>query len=185
MKKMILLVLMLALMLAIASCGTSTTESSVVDAEAEQAVVDTAEATTPPQAQPKTATEYLEALQAEGCPITEIYTWTEETDINGLLGRPGQYISKADFMDANIDPDEVFEPVEENGLPGGTIEVFADEETCQARYDYLNEFTDASLGVFGLNQYMYKSDTAILRVSFDLTPSQAAQYEEAFIKIAE
>lgn len=128
----------------------------------------------------ETAEDYLNALREAGCGITEIYTWTEETDSNGLLGRPGQYISKADFMDENVNPENKMDPVEEYGLPGGTVEVFESESDCDARYEYLEGFNDPSLGIMALNQYMYKKGNVILRVSYNLTPTQVEAYETAF-----
>lgn len=96
--------------------------------------------------------------------ITEVFT--EETDTNGLLGRLGQYIGKASFSIGDVTQN--------------TLETFSSAEDCDSRYSYLEQFTDASLGKLGLNQYMYRSELAILRISFDLTPSSAARYETAF-----
>ena len=33
------------------------------------------------------------------------------------------------------------------------------------------------MGAFGIDQYIYKYDLAVFRVSFDLTPSQAKEYK--------
>ncbi len=137
----------------------------------------------PQQPTYETAEDYLTALKEDGCPIGEIHVWTEETDPNGKLGRPNQYTFKADFTDTTMDNTNMLTPVDEYGLPGGTIEVFKNKEDCTARYDYLKKMSDPSMGAFGVNQYMYKSDYALLRVSYDVTPSNATVYESAFVKI--
>lgn len=112
----------------------------------------------------------LQELQEKNVNLSEIQVFNEETDPNGNLGRPGNYISKADFADSRL------EQVGEY-LCGGTIETFSSEDDCQKRYEYLDGFDDPSLGILGLNQYMYKYDKVIFRVSFDLTPEQAEEYK--------
>lgn len=172
-KRTIALILGVLMALSLCACGNADSDAqgsgdqSQEQQEEEKSVLETAE-------------DYLKALEEAGCGITEIYTWTEETDSNGLLGRPGQYTSKADFMDENIDPANKVDPVEEYGLPGGTVEVFENEKDCDARYEYLEGFNDPSMGIMALNQYMYKNGNVILRVSYDLTPTQAEAYETAF-----
>ena len=126
-----------------------------------------------------TAEEILLALKEKNTNLTEILVWTEENDPNGSLGRPNEYISKADFSDARVEETALSESEKlEYGLNGGSIEVFASEADCDARYTYLKEFLDPSYGVFGLNQYMYKYDKAIFRVSYDITPSEATVYKD-------
>lgn len=170
-KRTIALILGALLALSLCACGDVSEESKQDETEQQQEeekpVLETAE-------------DYLNALKEAGCGITEIYVWTEETDPNGVLGRPGQYISKADFMDENVDPENKLDPVEEFGLPGGTVEVFENESDCNARYEYLEEFNAPSMGFMALNQYMYKNGNVILRVSYELTPTQAEAYETAF-----
>lgn len=127
----------------------------------------------------KTAEQYLNLLKNSGCPIDQILVYDESTDPNGNLGRPNHYISKADFSDKNLNQEDP------NSLNGGTIEVFSSEDDCNSRYEYLNKFTDPKLGPIGLKQYMYKSKYSILRISYDITPTQAKVYEDAFYKITE
>lgn len=121
----------------------------------------------------ESAEDYINALKETGLPIGRITVWDEKTDLNGLLGRPNQYIAKADFEDTRL---EQFS----TNLNGGTVEVFANEQDCEARYSYLEAMSDPSLGVIGVNEYMYKGERVILRVSFDFTPSEAKEYEDAF-----
>lgn len=103
--------------------------------------------------------------------VKETLTYSEETDPNELLGKPNNYIGKIDFEDDRC------EQLVENHLEGGTIEYFSNEEDCDARYEYLEKLNNAKMGAFGLNQYMYKYPTLILRVSYDLTPTEAEQYK--------
>lgn len=113
--------------------------------------------------------ELLEQLQEKNSNLSEIEEFTSETDPNGKLGKPGYYISKADFSDVRV------EQVGEY-LCGGTIETFSSEKDCESRADYLNGLNDPDLGAFGLNQYVYQYDCVLFRVSYDLTPEQAEEY---------
>lgn len=122
--------------------------------------------------------QLLNELQEKNENLDGIIAYTESTDPNGNLGRPNQYISKADFSDSRV---EQFG----DSLSGGTIETFSSKEDCQARYDYLEKFTSAELGAFGLNQYMYKYDLVIFRVTYDLTPEQAEEYHSQMDEIME
>lgn len=110
--------------------------------------------------------EILQSLKDAGLEleITEIFT--EETDVNHALGRPGKYTGKADFAIGSVEKN--------------TIETFADTADCAAREKYLSAYTDASLGAFGLNQYIYKADLAILRISYEITPTKAEEYGAVF-----
>jgi hypothetical protein len=55
-------------------------------------------------------------------------------------------------------------------------QVFDDEDAAQARYEYLGALGKSS-GLFA--EYVYLDGLTLLRVSSDLTPDQAAEYEEA------
>lgn len=132
----------------------------------------------------KTAGEILEELKTKNSNVTEVLVWTEDTDTNGKLGRPNEYTSKADFADSRVEQFATTNAEKlEYGLDAGTIEVFETEADCDARYSYLKEFMDPSMGAFGLNQYMYKYKKAIFRVSYDLKPSEAAIYKDQMDEI--
>jgi hypothetical protein len=47
----------------------------------------------------QSAAQLVAGLKAKGQPIGETVTYTDATDLNHLLGRPGQYITKAEFKD--------------------------------------------------------------------------------------
>lgn len=121
-----------------------------------------------------TAESSLTSLQEKISNVTSIVVYDEETDPNENLGRPGQYIGKADFFDDRM------EDTEDNA---GTIEFFSSKSDCNDRYKYLCKLSDPELGVFGVNQYIYKYDLAVFRVSFDLTPTQAEEYKAAMDEI--
>lgn len=100
----------------------------------------------------------------------------ENTDPNGNLGVPSNYITKADFSDSRV---------EQTGerLSGGTIETFLNKNDCQNRADYLKKMSNSSMGAFGVNQYIYEYDLSVFRVSYDLTSEQAEEYHEQMTEI--
>ena len=131
----------------------------------------------------KTAEEILKELQEKNENVTDILVYDEETDTNDLLGRPGEYTSKADFSDARIQ--EFYTTEEEKieyGLSGGTIEVFKSKKHCDARADYLKSFMTADTLV-KLDQYMYKYDKVLFRVSYSIVPSEAEVYKKQMDEI--
>lgn len=119
-----------------------------------------------------------EQIKATNPNVGEIEVFDESTDPNGNLGRPGEYISKADFEDTRLDQYGEY-------YTGGTIETFENESDCDNRYEYLKAMQDSSLGAFGLGQYMYKYDKAIFRIEYDLTPDQAEEYHAQIDTIME
>lgn len=114
----------------------------------------------------------ISTLQDKVSSVGETIIYTEDTDTNELLGRPKQYIGKADFEDTRAEQSGEY-------LVGGTVEIFSSEADCNSRWEYLEAFDDASLGAFGLNQYVYKYKTVLLRVDNCLTTSQAEEYRDA------
>lgn len=144
-----------------------------------------------------TAEEIADKLKESGLDIGEIVTYTEETDINNLLGRPNQYITKATFAINSIEqPEKVTkEDLKNNGWSkneiqeqlilqneprGGTIETFNNKSDMQKRKDYI-ETLSSSASIFA--QYIYSNDYVLLRLETDLTPEQAKKYETAFNEI--
>jgi hypothetical protein len=126
---------------------------------------------------PTTAEEIVKALQDAGIPIAKVEVYTAENDPNSLLGRPDQYITKANFSDSRID-----EPIADHiGVDnGGSIETFDNAQDAKKRYDYISEISK-SAPMFA--EYEYLIDKAILRISKHLTPEQAAEYENKFKEI--
>lgn len=131
-----------------------------------------------------TAGEAIDELKDMNEHVTDVLVWDEETDINRVLGRPGEYISKADFSDDRVD--ESWSTEDERmkyGLNGGTLEIFSSESDCTKRTNYLKKFMSTDLGTLGLTQYVYKYPKALFRVSFDVVPSEAEVYRSQMDEI--
>ena len=150
MRKVASLILLVVMVFSLSACGSSEPKVEV------------------------TAESSLISLQEKISNVISIVVYDEETDPNENLGRPGQYIGKADFFDDRM------EDTEDNA---GTIEFFSSKSDCNDRYEYLCKLSDPELGVFGVNQYIYKYDLAVFRVSFDLTQTQAEEYKAAMDEI--
>ena len=107
MKKIIAFLLVFVMLFALSACGSSEPK---VEITAETAVT---------------------SLQEKIPNVTSVVVYNEETDPNENLGRPGQYVGKADFFDNRM------EDTEDNA---GTIEFFSSESDCNDRYEYLCKF---------------------------------------------
>lgn len=101
---------------------------------------------------------------------------TAETDPNHLLGRPGGYTSKATFVDSRIDPSGVLDPMPGSVDIGSSVEVFDDASGAERRAEYIRSIGEAAPV---LTEYDYVAGSVLLRVSGELTPTQAAEYEAA------
>lgn len=87
MKKILSIILLSVLTLGLFSCGGSGESTE--------------------KEKPLTSDQIVQKLKDDySLPITQELTYTEETDGNGLLGRPDQYTSKTSWNDEN-DVDEV------------------------------------------------------------------------------
>lgn len=118
----------------------------------------------------KTATEIANALKAKIPQITKVTTVTEETDVNNMIGRPGQYTSAAWITDNRGKPGET-------GVDGGAVvETFETAEDMNARAKYI---ADVSKGIGILAEYHYMTGTSLVRVSGKLTPTQSKAYKDA------
>lgn len=105
---------------------------------------------------------FLEASLA----VDDIVIYDENTDPNGILGRPTKYIAKGSFLYPGCDDEYA-----------GTIEIFANKDDLDTREKYLDEIYD----IYPLNRkYMYKIGLALFRLNFDVVPSEAEKYEEIF-----
>jgi hypothetical protein len=110
----------------------------------------------------------LGQLRGHGLPIGEHVEYTAETDPNELLGRPGQYVSKVNFNDKRLTPDDDF-----TVDAGGSIEAFASPDEAAARVAYIDSVTE---GNAMLVEYHWANGPVVLRVSKGLTPDQADEY---------
>ena len=115
-----------------------------------------------------TEEEVIERFVLFELPVGKTIIYDEETCPNNLLGRPGQYIGKADWEDTRVDQYGDY-------LTGGTIEVFKDESTLAKRKEYLEPFLEEAMFL----QYMFIHKNVIVRVDKELTPTQAEDYKDA------
>ena len=150
---------------AVATRSSATTAATTASAASSSSV--TGHATTAQQESPAGAV--AEHLKAAGLPIDNIVVYTAETDPNHLLGRPGQYVSKAAFHDTRLQqgPDVA---------NGGSIESFATSTDLENRKAYVEKIAKSS-PLFA--EYDYSAGLVLLRLSSTLTPDQAAVYQKA------
>jgi hypothetical protein len=123
-----------------------------------------------------TAVDVARALKAQGLPIGQVTAYTAATDPNHLLGRPHSYTSKVNFRDTRIK--NPADPTSTDA--GGSVEVCSSTHDAKSRADYVRGFTQSS-AMFA--EYNYLRGRVFLRVSADLTPKQAHQYEEALSQL--
>jgi hypothetical protein len=119
----------------------------------------------------------LTELKGKNSNLEKIQAFTAETDPNEKLGRPGYYISKADFSDTRLEQEG------SEYLVGGTLETFSSKGDCNKRAEYLNKMNDPSIGFLAVNQHIYKYDKVLLRVDYSLTSEQAEEYKIQFDEI--
>ena len=100
--------------------------------------------------------------------LTKVVIYTEETDPNHLLGRPGQYSAKVNFSDSRY---------KSLGLDVGTVEVFKNLEDLDRRYDYVDQLGKQTTMAL---RYQYKHGNLLMRLDHALTPTQAKEFEAAF-----
>jgi hypothetical protein len=116
------------------------------------------------------AGEIAEGLKAAGLPIENITIYTAETDPNSLLGRPNQYVGKADFVDTR-------QPGEEKTY---TVEVFDSADAAKSRHDYVEAVTKDTPF---LVQYQILNGRTLVRLDKALTPDQVEQYRAELAKL--
>ena len=164
------------LILILAACGTASTATGSSSSPTQGATsAPTTVATTAPQPAHtgQTAIQIVQALKMKGLHIGATVAYTAETDQNHLLGRPGQYTSSASFKDTRIG-----DVVDFGVSTGGSVETFATTADAQRRFAYLQALSTSGNALFA--EYEYLDGLALLRVSSQLTPTQAKAYEAAF-----
>ncbi len=120
----------------------------------------------------------IATLKAANLPIAETVIYTAETDPNKLLGRPNQYVAKANWHDSRLPTPE--DPNQPDVSDGGGIEIFMDNEGAKRRADYIQELGKS---MPFLVEYDYVRGPILLRVSGKLTPAQAEEYKKALDSI--
>jgi hypothetical protein len=122
-----------------------------------------------PKPLPDAAT-LLTSIKSEGVPIDGLVDYTPENDPNHLLGRPHQYVHKANWHDSRIAASADFDI---DG--GGSIETFAVEADLASRVAYVSHIAQ-SASQFAEYEYSSVSGLFFLRLSHYLTPNQANDY---------
>lgn len=171
------LMLLPAAVLLLAGCGggsadsTSTNETSSGDSEAAES--DTRPEPDQPEPEPRTPIDAADDLASQIDAITRTTEITEDNDPNDLLGRPGGYIAAA------VIEDDRAKCLDGLGAEcGATIEQFETPEAAQERSDYIQGLLGAD-GPLG-TEYNYVDGDLLLRVTGELKPSEAEEYEIAF-----
>ena len=161
MRKLLTAGLIAASAAGLAACGTTSVHASSTTPTS------TTPTTTAPAPAPPNASAITARLQAAGLPMPKgVDIYTAATDPNNLLGRPGEYTSKTEWVDSRyaLDPDAEV-----------SVEVFPDAKLAAKRAAYVQSFMGGILGT----EYDYQAGPVLLRVSGKLTPVQAAQYGAA------
>lgn len=174
MKKIAYALLFSAFIFLLVGCGSAPTSTQATQ------VTPTATSTPSPTPTPtpKTADQLVQALKSAGLPIGESFTYTADNDLNHLLGRPGQYIGKTNWIDTRMTTTNTGADIAVRD--GGSVETFATLADATARFTYIQGISKSS-PLFA--EYEYQEGTAILRISSTLTPDQAQAYDDAFKKL--
>lgn len=118
------------------------------------------------------ASEVADALDGEVPTVDKIVEITEDNDANNLLGRPNGYESAAVIYDEAASCD----------MPGvdcgAVVESFGDEAAATARAEYIQTVLKEAPGLG--SEWTYTKGSVLLRVSGQLKPSAASEYEAAF-----
>jgi hypothetical protein len=122
-----------------------------------------------------TAEQIVSKLQGSNLPIDNVIVYTEQTDKNKLLGRPGQYISKVNFADTQLEQSD-----DKSSPNGGSIEVFSNTSDLDARKTYIESIIKKS-PIF--TEYIFVNGNYLLRLSKDLSNDQVNKYKDVFMSI--
>jgi hypothetical protein len=125
---------------------------------------------------PGTAIAVFRSLKAAKLPVRLTANYTASTDPNGLLGRPSGYRGKVNFADSRVDPSEG--DSRDDLMLGGSVEIWPDDAGAMKRARYI-----AAIGAPIANEYDYVAGPVLLRVSGNLTPTQAHAYARALSKV--
>ncbi|WP_237389791.1 hypothetical protein [Bacillus sp. USDA818B3_A] len=147
----------------------------------------------------KNAEEIIAYFKEKNGNIAYTKIYNEENDPNELLGRPGGYIGKVDFIDSGVEEkfiegllikDKVLlESVKREMREdfkvkyGGSIEVFDNKKDAKKRFEYVTTTAQESGGAF--TEYGYLHKNIFLRLSKSLTPAQAEAYDQILTEFVE
>lgn len=164
----------------VVGCGTTTQSTNPSDnttTTAKTTTTKTAAAKVPAKKKAMDAKALVAALKSAGMPIGKTDVYSASNDPNKLLGRPGQYTSKVNFIDTRV-KEPVTDGIEVSN--GGSVEVFANQTDAKTRYEYVAKIAKS---MPMLNEYDFRDGDVVLRISNSLTPTQEKKYEVALKKI--
>lgn len=183
MKKKIIFLSAVLILAAFTGCSaesnsqSSSSESKVEQSEELEAMEEKSESETEEETEGPTspavevtASEVMGYLLDNTSNIGTYVEYDENTDVNGLLGRPGQYTSKINFAITTLEQTDPEDP------KGGSIEVFSTDEDAKNRYDYIQSLAQNS-PLFA--EYDYLNGCVLLRINYDVAPSDEKLYEDA------
>lgn len=107
--------------------------------------------------------------------VTKTVEITEDNDPNNDIGRPGSYQKATVFYDSRTECDDA---ATVDVSCGAKIEVFENERAADNRQEYLEALVGSASGL--ITEYDYRDGNVLLRVSGNLKPSEAEEYEAAF-----
>lgn len=119
----------------------------------------------------------LAGFKAAGIPIGDVTVYTATSDPNALLGRPGQYMAKLNFLDTRLSRQT---PGSIEVEDGGSVEVFGSPADAKARYDYVQAVTKGNPLI---TEYDELQGVVLLRLSHRLTPDQAIAYQRVLTAV--
>ncbi|HEY6798628.1 MAG TPA: hypothetical protein VI248_28455 [Kineosporiaceae bacterium] len=158
-----------ALCVTLGACGSSSSPGAV----------STVAASTDPAAgtvsAPLSAAGLVEVLVMAGLPIADPLVYTEATDPDHILGRPGGSSGRAAWRDTRVQPGQAKDRSAGAVDLGGGIEVFATSDGAMARARSIR----ASPQRARPGEYDHVVGGVLLRLSALLTPVQAQQYVHA------
>lgn len=169
--------LALAVLLASTAACSGTDEEGTVESNEPTSASATSAAPEETSAPEIDAAGVAEILAAAVSSVQQVTVITEDNDPNDLIGRPNGYASAAVLSDEGGNSSDPLPGVDW----GATVEVFEDEASAQRRSDYIQGILEEN-PMFG-TEYNYVNGIALLRVSGELVPSVAAQYESSFMAI--
>jgi hypothetical protein len=123
----------------------------------------------PPKSDPR-AKQLVAGLKQAGLPIGKVVCYTEETDPNNLLGRPGGYKEKCDWQD------KLEEQPATDDVVGGSFEVFSKPEDAAARAEYLKGFAGQGMLSTGHTWVVPEAGVTVLRIDQELGSKWAGEY---------
>lgn len=126
----------------------------------------------------KTANDIALELKANGIPIDKIIIYDKTSDVNNLLGKPGQYTSKVNFSIKGLEQYDINDP------NGGSIEVFKNnDDAIKRKNKIINTIkNDTTLSTYNYTEYLYVKDNVLLRLHSDNFGNED-NYKEIFMKL--